>query len=267
MSERVIVSQSDLTAIADAIRSSTGTTSTFNVPELSERAVNLIENWAGVDLPDLSNPGTAAHLLKDKQLIDEDGEIVTGNMANNGAIEMTMDGIDTKTVSIPEGYTSGGTISLDNTIDEEVEEQTDLIEQIKNAANNLPEAGGGSNELKPCVLKINDYFGISDMAVSYISSNSGALEVRAFYTDCDPINTYQNSTITIVCATDLNTVMEFDWTHNGVPIEEFTSEVLNLTTVSIYLDDSTDYHYIEIVDPLGTPLTIFENKGGLNNVY
>lgn len=66
-------------------------------------------------------------------------------MPNNGSIALTMDGINTKTISIPEGYTSGGTVSLDGTIDEEVEEQTDLIEQIKNAANNLPEAGSSDS--------------------------------------------------------------------------------------------------------------------------
>ena len=101
---------------------------------------------SGVKLPDLTNPATASELLSGKELIDQEGKILTGSMPNNGSIALTMDGIDTKTVSIPGGYTSGGTVSLDNTIDEEVGEQSDLIAQIKNAANNLPEAGSGDNE-------------------------------------------------------------------------------------------------------------------------
>lgn len=206
---------------------------------------------AGGELPVLTNPGTADTLLLNKQLINGEGEVVTGSMPNNGSIALTMDGIDTKTISIPEGYTSGGTVSLDGTIDEEVEEQTDLIEQIKNAANNLPEAGGGSNALKPCVLKIDDSFGIGNITVSYISSDSGALEVCTLKNYGDPINTCQNSTIAIICALDLNLVTGVNWTHNGVPIEGFVSEEYGFTTVLIYLDDSTDYHHIEIVDPMG----------------
>lgn len=100
---------------------------------------------SGVKLPNLTDPANASELLSGKELIDQEGKILTGSMPNNGSIALTMDGIDTKTISIPEGYTSGGTISLDGTIDEEVEEQTDLIEQIKNVANNLPEAGSSGN--------------------------------------------------------------------------------------------------------------------------
>lgn len=71
------------------------------------------------------------------------GEKLTGTMPNNGAISSTMDGIDTKSITIPKGYTSGGTVSLDNTIDDEVDTQSDLITQIKNAVNSLPDANEG----------------------------------------------------------------------------------------------------------------------------
>lgn len=107
--------------------------------------INALPEAGGGELPVLTNPANASELLNGKELIDNKGKIITGSMPNNGSIALTMDGIDTKTISIPEGYTSGGTISLDSTIDEEVEEQTDLIEQIKNAANNLPEAGSSGS--------------------------------------------------------------------------------------------------------------------------
>ena len=42
---------------------------------------------------------------------------ITGTMANNGAISATIDGITTTSYSVPSGYTSGGTVSLDNTIE------------------------------------------------------------------------------------------------------------------------------------------------------
>ena len=48
------------------------------------------------------------------------GSKVTGTMANNGAITKTMNGTTTTSITIPAGYTSGGSVSLDNTISNEV---------------------------------------------------------------------------------------------------------------------------------------------------
>lgn len=42
---------------------------------------------------------------------------ITGTMANNGAISKTINGTTTTSVTIPAGYTSGGTVSLDSTIE------------------------------------------------------------------------------------------------------------------------------------------------------
>lgn len=47
-----------------------------------------------------------------------DGAKVTGTMANNGSVSRTFDGLTTSSVTIPAGYTSGGTVSLDSSIEE-----------------------------------------------------------------------------------------------------------------------------------------------------
>ena len=109
-----------------------------------ENILNKINSLpeAGVDLPQLSNAGISSHLLSGKELIDQEGNIVTGSMPNIGAINMEFDGINKTSVLIPGGYTSGGTVGLDNTISNEVSTQEGLIQQIKNTANNLPDAGG-----------------------------------------------------------------------------------------------------------------------------
>lgn len=47
MSEKVICDKEDLTAIADAVRANTGSAETYNVPELSAAAVEVINNGGG----------------------------------------------------------------------------------------------------------------------------------------------------------------------------------------------------------------------------
>ena len=46
------------------------------------------------------------------------GEKVSGTMANNGAISGSIDGLTTTSFSVPAGYTSGGSVSLTNDIEE-----------------------------------------------------------------------------------------------------------------------------------------------------
>ena len=125
-----------------------------------EVAATLPEAGGVVELPDLTNEGSTSDLLSGKELIDQEGKIITGSMSNNGTITSTMDGINIKSVSIPEGYTSGGTVSLDNTIDNEVNDQADLIAQIKSVVDNLPEAGGA--EVSGTI--IIEYNGTHDVA-------------------------------------------------------------------------------------------------------
>lgn len=46
------------------------------------------------------------------------GVAVTGSMPNNGATTLTIDGMQATSVSIPAGYTTGGTVSLTSSIEE-----------------------------------------------------------------------------------------------------------------------------------------------------
>lgn len=59
----------------------------------------------------------AAHVLDGDKFVDTTGAVVTGTMANNGAVSKTMDGLTTTSVTIEAGYTSGGTVSLTNDIE------------------------------------------------------------------------------------------------------------------------------------------------------
>jgi hypothetical protein len=129
-------------------------------------AVNALPE-AGVDLPELSNEASASDLLLNKQLIDGNGNIVTGTMSNNGTISSTIDGIDVKSVTVPAGYTSGGTVSLDNTIDNEVNTQADLLAQAV-AALEGKAAGSGSDSGFDTVTGTNIY---APVIVNYTNAN------------------------------------------------------------------------------------------------
>jgi len=66
-----------LKAIADAIRAKEGSSDPIIANDFPAR-IAAIET--GVQLPTLTNPGTAADMAQGKQLIGQDGEIIEGNL-------------------------------------------------------------------------------------------------------------------------------------------------------------------------------------------
>lgn len=60
---------------------------------------------------------TAAHVLDGDIFVDAEGTQVEGSMPNNGAISATIDGLTVASYAIPEGYTSGGAVSLTSDIE------------------------------------------------------------------------------------------------------------------------------------------------------
>lgn len=61
---------------------------------------------------------TAAEVLDGKVIVDKTGAVLTGSMANNGAITGSIDGLTAMSFSIPAGYTTGGTVTLTSDIEE-----------------------------------------------------------------------------------------------------------------------------------------------------
>lgn len=60
----------------------------------------------------------AADVLTGKVIVSATGEEINGSMENNGAISGTIDGLTATSYSVPAGYTSGGSVSLTNSIEE-----------------------------------------------------------------------------------------------------------------------------------------------------
>ena len=59
----------------------------------------------------------AAHVLDGKFFVNNVGVKTEGTMANNGDVSASMDGLTVTSVTIPAGYTTGGTISLTGDIE------------------------------------------------------------------------------------------------------------------------------------------------------
>lgn len=68
---------------------------------------------------DVTNVTAAgADVLDGKVIVDAAGKEVTGSMPNNGSATATIDGLTNTSVTIPLGYTTGGTVSLTNDVEE-----------------------------------------------------------------------------------------------------------------------------------------------------
>lgn len=63
--------------------------------------INELPEAGGVELPELINEGTASDLLSGKQLIDGEGNIVTGTIPTKTSSDLTTNGA---TVTVPSGY-------------------------------------------------------------------------------------------------------------------------------------------------------------------
>ena len=61
---------------------------------------------------------TQAAVLDGNIFVDATGAVKEGTMPNNGAMSKTIDGLNATSVTIPAGYTTGGTVSLTNDIEQ-----------------------------------------------------------------------------------------------------------------------------------------------------
>lgn len=108
-----------------------------------EVVVNIPES-GGTDVSGVT--ATPDDVLEGAVFVNSQGEEETGTIPRNGDTSATFDGIEVKSVEIPAGYTTGGTVALDGTIDGHVDDQATLIAEITAALGNKA-AGGELQEI------------------------------------------------------------------------------------------------------------------------
>lgn len=178
-----------LTATANAIRAKSGGTGkiTWNESNGFAGDVNALpEDGGGVDVSGVT--AGAADVLIGKKIVTAAGNLEDGTMPNNGAISKTMDGLNTKSVSIPKGYTSGGTVSMTDDIDNIANNQADKIAQIK-AALEGKAAGGGGASVETCTVTIKHYpsydptYAVKEVCYQTINDNGETELIELSYSE------------------------------------------------------------------------------------
>ncbi|MBC8568254.1 hypothetical protein H8692_05680 [Mogibacterium sp. NSJ-24] len=60
---------------------------------------------------------TAADVLANKVIVGTNGDLITGTMSNNGAINAEINGLTATSYQVAAGYTTGGTVTLSDDIE------------------------------------------------------------------------------------------------------------------------------------------------------
>lgn len=97
-------------------------TPTKSAQDITPTEGKLLSKVTVAAIPDKYVDTTDANAVASNILLDKiayvNGAKVKGTMPNNGSVTKTIDGITTTSATVPAGYTSGGTISLTNDIED-----------------------------------------------------------------------------------------------------------------------------------------------------
>lgn len=143
------VNETSLTATADALRAKLGTSDPIPWVEnegFKEAVESIQTDSGGADVSGVT--ATETEVLENAIFVDAHGEYKEGTIPRNGDTSATFDGIETKSVEIPAGFTTGGTVALDGTIDGHVDAQATLIAEIAEALENKAAGAGGPLQAK-----------------------------------------------------------------------------------------------------------------------
>ena len=164
--------------------------------------VNNLPDAGGVELPVLTNEGIADDLVAGKELINSEGNIVTGTNP----------------------YEKVAT-------DTEVNTQADLIAQIKSTVDSLPEANIGSNTIDTCNVTITSFNNIHFL--SYTTYENNLVDVKCL-TDNNTVVELTN----VICGSAISFFNEYEF--NGFTHSHDSKFIENLTRHMYVLSAPTE---------------------------
>ena len=189
-----------LTNLADEIRELSGATDLLGLDEMATHVndvndevaeqedllVQITDLLVGKSIPGSGDISTADATATAGDIVSPktayvNGQKITGTMPNNGDTSVTIDGLETQSATIPAGYTTGGTVRLDSTIDNTATSQAGLIAQISAALEGKATGGGGaggSASAETCTVRLhgNEYARAMWYACSVLKSD-GTVDV------------------------------------------------------------------------------------------
>lgn len=174
-----LIEQANALPIAKTIQETKTATPTKSVQEVRpDSGYNGLESVTIEAIPDAYQDvtgvtSTAATTLTGSKFVDKNGTLTVGTMPNNGDVSQTIDGLETQSVSIPEGYTTGGTIALDSTINDTADAQATTISEIA-ALLEGKSVGGGSGAVETCTVTLA--FAYSSQKLYYTDSTGNVVE-------------------------------------------------------------------------------------------
>lgn len=115
----------DGTGAVSIVTEAKSATPTKSAQTISPSTGKVLSSVSVAPIPDAYQDVTpvtaeAADILDGEKIVDATGKVVTGSMPNNGETGGQIDGLTTTSVSIPSGFTTGGTVSLTGDIEEQL---------------------------------------------------------------------------------------------------------------------------------------------------
>lgn len=168
MSDYKSIKTEELTKIANAIRYKTGKNDKISLEAMAEK---IREIEGGVSLPELENEGSASDLLSGKELIDDEGNVVTGTFTIDNELEVQDDLIAQIQIAL-EGKAGGGSGGEDLTA--VLNQQAEIITQLETALENAT-VGGGGGSVETCTVAVSIDSNFQMYEIYYTSVVDGKL--------------------------------------------------------------------------------------------